>query len=95
MLLANRRIALLYLCLAGMEAAWITPFWLIIYAPAPPPWAAYGSLLAGLLVWTLTLELLSRAGVRIPGVRSDCAGADGGHQLADGARGPLSRRVAG
>ncbi len=66
MFLANRRSALLYLCLAGMEAAWITPFWLIIYAPAPPPWAAYGSLLAGLLAWTLVLELLSRAGIQSP-----------------------------
>ncbi len=66
MFLANRRIALLYLCLAGMEAAWITPFWLIIYAPAPPPWAAYGCLLAGLLAWTLILELLSRAGIQSP-----------------------------
>ncbi len=66
MLLTNRRIALLYLCLAGMEAAWITPFWLIIYTPAPPPWAAYGCLLAGLLAWMLILELLSRAGIQSP-----------------------------
>ena len=66
MLLANRRTALLYLCLAGMEAAWITPFWLIIYAPAPAPWAAYGCLLAGLLAWMLLLELLSRTGIQSP-----------------------------
>jgi hypothetical protein len=64
--LANRRLALLFLCLAGMEAAWATPFWLLIYAPAPPPWAAYGLLLAWLLAWTMTLELLSRAGLRSP-----------------------------
>ena len=66
MLLTNRRIALLYLCLASMEVAWITPFWLIIYAPAPPRWVAYGSLLVGLLAWTLILELLSRAGIKSP-----------------------------
>ena len=66
MFLGNRRIALLYLCLAAMEAAWMTPFWLIIYAAAPSARVAYGCLLAGLLAWTLTLELLSRAGVRSP-----------------------------
>jgi hypothetical protein len=57
--------ALLYLCLAGMEAAWITPFWLLIYA-SRPPWTAYVALLAGLLAWTLVLELLSRAEVQSP-----------------------------
>ena len=66
MLLANRRMTLLYLCLAGMEAAWITPFWLLIFTPAPPPWIAYAGVLAGLLIWTLTLELLSRTGVQSP-----------------------------
>ncbi len=66
MFFANRRLALLYLCLVGMEAAWATPFWLVIYAPAPPPWVAYGFLLAGLMAWALTLELLSRASVRSP-----------------------------
>lgn len=66
MFLANRRLALLYLCLIGLEAAWATPFWLVIYAPAPPPWMAYGFLFAGLLAWTLTLEVLSRAGIRSP-----------------------------
>jgi hypothetical protein len=66
MFFTSRRSALLYLCLAGMEVAWITPFWLIIYAPAPPPWSAYLSLLVGLLAWTLVLELLSRAGIPSP-----------------------------
>lgn len=71
MFLANRRLTLLHLCLLGMEAAWATPFFLVIYAPAPnapspSPWAAYGFLLAGLIAWTLTLEALSRAGVRSP-----------------------------
>ncbi len=44
-----------------MEAAWLTPFLLVIYRPAPPPWLAFGILLAGLLAWMLVLELLSRA----------------------------------
>ena len=66
MFLSNRRITLLYFCLAAMEAAWITPFWLLLYAPAPPVWVGYGSLLAGLLAWTLTLELLSRMGIQSP-----------------------------
>jgi hypothetical protein len=57
---------LLNLCLAGMEAAWITPFWLLIFALAPPPWTAYAGVLAGLLIWTLTLELMSRAGIQSP-----------------------------
>ena len=66
MFLANRRMTLLYLCLAGMEAAWITPLWLLIYTLAPPPWISYAGVLAGLLVWTLVLELLSRTGVQSP-----------------------------
>ena len=66
MFIGNRRIALLHLCLAGMEAAWITPLWLVFYRPAPSPWGAFGCLLAGLVVWMLTLELLSRADVRSP-----------------------------
>jgi hypothetical protein len=66
MLLADRRMRLIYLCLAGMEAAWITPFWLLIYRPARAPWLAYGTILAGLLAWTLALELLSRTKVESP-----------------------------
>jgi len=66
MFLANRRMTLLFLCLAGMEATWITPFWLLIFALAPSPWASYAGVLAGLLIWTLVLELLSRTGVRSP-----------------------------
>jgi hypothetical protein len=66
MFLTNRRMTLLYLCLAGMEAAWITPLWLLIFTPAPSPWTAYAGVLAGLLVWTLVLELLSRTGIHSP-----------------------------
>ncbi len=66
MLLANRRIALIYGCLAGMEAAWATPFWLLIFQPAMSPGGAFAALLAALLAWMLVLELLSRADVRSP-----------------------------
>jgi hypothetical protein len=66
MFLANRRMTLLFLCLAGMEAAWITPLWLLIFTPAPAPWISYAGVLAGLLIWTLTLELMSRTGVQSP-----------------------------
>ena len=66
MFLANRRMTLLFLCLAGMEAAWITPLWLLIFALAPSPWISYAGVLAGLLIWTLVLELLSRTGVHSP-----------------------------
>jgi hypothetical protein len=66
MFLANRRMTLLFLCLTGMEAAWITPFWLLIFTLAPSPWISYAGILAGLLIWTLTLELMSRTGVQSP-----------------------------
>lgn len=66
MLLADRRTRLIYLCLAGMEAAWTTPFWLLIYRPASSPWLVYAVILAGLLAWTLALELLSRTKVESP-----------------------------
>ncbi len=66
MLLTNRRTALIHLCLAGMEAAWLTPFWLTVYPQAPVLWGAFALLLAGLLAWMLVLELLSRSGVQSP-----------------------------
>ncbi len=66
MLLTNRRLTLLFLCLAGLEAAWATPFWLLIYPNGPRPWAAFGLLLAGLLLWMLALELLSRTKIGSP-----------------------------
>lgn len=66
MLLTNRRTALLYLCLAGMEAAWLLPPWLLVYRAAPGVWASYAILLAALLAWMLALELASRAGIESP-----------------------------
>jgi len=66
MLLSDRRRALLYLCLAGMEAAWATPFFLLLYRRTPSIWAAYGLLLGALLAWILVLDLLNRTQVTSP-----------------------------
>lgn len=60
MLLSNRRVALIHLCVACLEAAWLAPFCLAVYQPASSPWIAFGILLAGLLAWMVILELLSR-----------------------------------
>jgi hypothetical protein len=66
MLLSDRRRALLYLCLAGMEAAWATPFFLLLYRRMPSIWAAYSLLLGALLAWILVLDLLNRTQVASP-----------------------------
>ena len=67
MLLTNRRLSLIFFCLAGMEVAWFTPFWLLLYRPAQTaPWLTYGVALTVLLAWTLTLELLSRTTLEPP-----------------------------
>jgi hypothetical protein len=66
MLLSDRTRALLYLCLAGMEAAWATPFFLLLYRRMPFIWAAYGLLLGALLAWILVLDLLNRTQVASP-----------------------------
>jgi NhaP-type Na+/H+ and K+/H+ antiporter len=66
MLLSERRRALIYLCLAGMEAAWATPFLLLLYRRMPSVWAAYGVLLGALLAWILVLDLLNRTQVASP-----------------------------
>ena len=67
MLLADRRVAVIHLCLAAMEAAWFTPVWLLIYWWNGPRWTAYGVILAVLLAWTVALELLSRTKLVSPG----------------------------
>ncbi len=66
MLLADRRRTLIFLCMAGMEAAWITPFVLLMFRPTPSTPVAYGVVLAGLLAWILILELLGRSEVPSP-----------------------------
>jgi hypothetical protein len=66
MLLAERRRSLIYLCLAGMEAAWATPFWLLLYRQMPSVWVAYAVFLCALLAWILVLDLLNRTQVGSP-----------------------------
>jgi hypothetical protein len=71
-LLSERRRSLIFLCMAGMEAAWITPFVLLLFRPPTPlvrdarPVVAFAVILAGLLVWILVLELLGRSEVASP-----------------------------
>ena len=67
MLLSNRRTAVVHFCIAGMQAAWILPFWLLAYRPAESPLTSYIGLLAALLAWMLVLELLSRTPFESPG----------------------------
>jgi hypothetical protein len=61
MLLTNRRLGLLYFCLAGMEIAWITPFFLIFYQSlaATSPTVVFVGLFGTLLTFILVLELLN------------------------------------
>jgi hypothetical protein len=66
MLLSDRRRALVYLCMAGMEAAWATSFFLLFYRQMPSVWLAYAFLLGALLAWILVLDLLNRTQVASP-----------------------------
>jgi len=61
MLLTHRRLGLLYFCLAGMEIAWITPFFLLVYRPLADmsAWVVFVGLFGSLLVFMLILELLN------------------------------------
>jgi hypothetical protein len=61
MLLTHRRLGLLYFCLAGMEIAWITPFFLLFYHPLADmsAWIVFVGLFGSLLVFMLILELLN------------------------------------
>jgi hypothetical protein len=61
MLLTSRRWGLLHLCLAGMEMAWLTPFFLLVYRPLDnrAPLLAFLGLFSALLIFILTLELLN------------------------------------
>ena len=61
MLLTNRRLGLLFFCLAGMEIAWITPFFLLFYRPVMgmPPWVVFVGLFGSLLAFMLILEILN------------------------------------
>ncbi len=68
MILGDRRQALLVICLAAMQVAWLTPFVFLlcgtVLALAPMP--LYGFLLAGLLCWLVALEVLGRLDLPSP-----------------------------
>jgi hypothetical protein len=68
MLLAQRRHALLVICLAGVQMAWFTTFLILVLPPAwgLPPLAVFAALLAILLCWVLLLEALNRLHVASP-----------------------------
>ncbi len=62
MLIGQRRIALIHLCLAGMAAAWFTPL-LALVSPVLVVrgiWVLYAGVLALLLLWMLLLQWLDR-----------------------------------
>lgn len=77
MLLNNRRHRLIFICLAGMEMAWLTPLLLLfLYArrlwradaalPVPHPLALFAVLWASLLLLMLALDLLQRRDLESP-----------------------------
>jgi hypothetical protein len=60
MLLSGRRIALLHLLLAAMQAAWMAPLFALLWPRGLGLWNAYLLMLGGLLAWMAFLEILSR-----------------------------------
>jgi hypothetical protein len=68
MLLAQRRHALLVICLAGLQMAWFTTFLILVLPPAwtLPPLAVFAALLTILLCWVLLLEALNRFHIASP-----------------------------
>ncbi len=69
MLLGGRREALLHFCLVGMEIGWITPFATLLLHQHGLGWSpevTFCRLLAAVLLWILSLELLNRWRVESP-----------------------------
>ncbi len=77
MLLSNRRHRLIFICLAGMEMAWLTPLLLLLLMarrvwradlalPIPHPLALFAVLWAILLLLMLALDLLQRRDLESP-----------------------------
>jgi len=68
MFFSHRRRSIIYLCLAGMEMTWFTPFVLFFFPQARTwsPFALLGGLLTELLALMLALELLNRLEVVSP-----------------------------
>ena len=59
MLLSNRRVAILHLLLAAMQAGWLAPLFVLLWPRPLGLWPAYALMLGGLLGWMLFLEWLS------------------------------------
>ena len=77
MLLSNRRHRLIFICLAGMEMAWLTPLLLLFFQarrvwradlalPSPSPLALFTVLWASLLLLMLMLDILQRRDLESP-----------------------------
>ncbi len=77
MLLGERRLRLMYLCLAGMEMAWITPFAALLLYRHGLGWSPvliFLRLLSALLLWILALDVLNRLEVASPRYELSVAG---------------------
>jgi hypothetical protein len=77
MLLGERRLRFMYLCLAGMEMAWITPFAALLlhrFGLGWSPGLTFVRLLSALLLWILVLDVLNRLKVPSPGYELSVAG---------------------
>jgi hypothetical protein len=77
MLLGGRREALLHFCLVGMEIGWITPFATLLLYQHGLGWSTevtFCRLLAAVLLWILSLELLNRWRVESPWYQLAVAG---------------------
>lgn len=77
MLLSNRRHRLIFICLAGMEMAWLTPLLLLflqarrvwradLALPPPSPLALFAVLWVSLLLLMLMLDILQRRDLESP-----------------------------
>lgn len=60
MLLSNRRVAILHVFIATMQAAWLAALFVLLWPREVGLWAAYALMAGGLLGWMVFLELLSR-----------------------------------
>lgn len=60
MLLSNRRVAILHVFIATMQAAWLAALFVLLWPREVGVWTAYALMVGGLLGWMVFLELLSR-----------------------------------
>ncbi|MDH4208219.1 MAG: DUF4129 domain-containing protein [Anaerolineae bacterium] len=77
MLLGERRLRFMHLCLAGMEMAWIAPFAALLlhrFGLGGSPVLTFVRLLSALLLWILALDVLNRLEVPSPRYELSVAG---------------------